>query len=419
MADCTVPDNIKINLPDRLKNITAYMWSLFCESTSADSLVEKEDFEFTIEASGSFPITSTFELLLDNNIEEVARIYNLPDGLDTFAKNDPVACCFYLINSLHERLLPKNKLDKFGRYPYKESIQFKNNIIELNYCQNIFNSIFKQIFQQEVPLIKSKIFWSHDIDYLFSAWKSGIIQSIRNRKFTQIPKHIINRLFFHHKWDNLDEILKLEKKFNIPSVFFFLTESGKFHLVNGHIDHADYAIGSLSMVRRIHAIHTNGSLVGLHKSAFPLSYREEINKFNLPIYGNRNHFLKFHINDHYQQIEKAGLQYDASLGFAEHYGFRNSFGRPFRPYNLTKNKPHSFIEYPLHLMDATFTEYLGNSTESMLIKMKQWITSHNTQCVISLLLHNSHMNLWRTGQKSLWETFYREVDNMGLESFLP
>ena len=54
----------------------------------------------------------------------------------------------------------------------------------------------------------------------------------------------------------------------------------------------------------------------------------------------------------------AVLKVDCSLGFAETPGFRNSYGQPFLPYNLSEDRPYRFVEVPLNIMDGTFQRYM-------------------------------------------------------------
>lgn len=69
--------------------------------------------------------------------------------------------------------------------------------------------------------------------------------------------------------------------------------------------------------------------------------------------GSRQHWLRF--DDHaklFDGVEKAGLVFDSSLGFAETVGFRNGASFAFPPYNFKKEAPYEFLEIPLVLMDG-------------------------------------------------------------------
>src|SRR5699024_3354028 len=146
-----------------------------------------------------------------------------PEGLSDFRKAEPLACCFYLINSLHETLISSEKLDRYGRYPYAESIQYANKITEINYCQMIFEEIFTDLTGKILPKQEGKIFWSHDIDYMYSAWKNDLILKWKKKKFHHMPRVLWDRILYGDRWNNIEKILKLEKCYGIRSVFFWLS----------------------------------------------------------------------------------------------------------------------------------------------------------------------------------------------------
>lgn len=395
-------------LPASLLNIGRYMWELFSEAvgwTREDTQI----FNPLIAREGKFAITESFTDFLSGDILKVALKYQLPEGLSEFRVKEPLACAFYLVNSLHETLLPEEKLDKYGRYPYAESIQCANNITEENYVQSIFEKIHLDLTGKLPAEEESRIFWSHDIDYLYSAWKSDLITARRNKDLRMAVGAVCDRILKGDRWNNLGEILALEKQYNIRSVFFWLTRRRKFFLSEaGMIDHADYTWTDPVPLKYWKMVMQNGSVNGLHKSAFDSSFREELNSLPTRVNINRNHFLRAVFPKHYYRIEEAGLQWDATLGFAEHPGFRNSFGRPFRPYNLTENRPFRFRVLPLHLMDATLTEYMGKNIFEALEYMKKFVRNHSSNTVIGILFHNSHYDFIRQESREMWNDFYSE-----------
>lgn len=402
-------DQVIFNLPDRLQNVARYMWSTFADATG----IENDDLParpFVIHSSGAFPISHSFNDLLSGNIQRVASRYQLPEGLDIFRAQEPLACAFYLLNSLHEWVLPLDKYDKYGRYPYLESIQYATNTIQVNLVQSIFDDTFQNITGRSRTPRKSELFWSHDIDYLHSAWRNDLILAWRNRDLRTSVHLIWRALRSPGRWNNISEILELEKDYGIRSVFFWLARQGKSQMSGlQRIDHADYNFSQPSMREIWETIQKTGSRHGIHKSAFESSITEEIMNLPHPVHINRNHFLKLRLPDHYHNIEKSGLLYDASLGFAEHFGFRNSFGRPFHPYNIKTNQPYSFVEYPLHLMDATFQHYLGDDLHSMTRTMTEFINQHRHDCTLGILIHNSSINFTDEKEMVIWKQFFTDL----------
>lgn len=403
------------DLPEHRKNVARYMWSLFSDAVHL-GWTDLPSNSVIISTTGKFPITESFDDFLDGNIARVASRYDLPEGLESFRKHEPLACAFYLINSLHERLLPDDKFDKYGRYPYRESIQYANDLIEKNYVQTIFRELYYNLIGQAAPEQASKLFWTHDIDYLYSAWKSDLILAWRKANLKSTPHLAWRALTSSQRWNNIPHILELEKEYDIRSVFFWLTQQGKAHLPHSlAIDHADYDFKTKELQKYWHAVLESNSRHGIHKSAFPVPLADEVQALPAAVNINRNHFLKFRLPDHYDFIEKSGIRYDSSLGFAEHFGFRNSYGRPFRPYHLPNDRPYSFVEYPLHLMDATFLHYMDHGLESMVTRMIRFIQEHRHDSIIGILIHNSSLNFQKSGDLKIWKKWYeslREFDSI-------
>jgi hypothetical protein len=67
----------------------------------------------------------------------------------------------------------------------------------------------------------------------------------------------------------------------------------------------------------------------------------------------RQHWLRF--SEHqalFDEIERAGLIADSTLGFSGTVGFRNGACFAFPPYDFARERPHRFLEIPLVLMDV-------------------------------------------------------------------
>ena len=99
---------------------------------------------------------------------------------------------------------------------------------------------------------------------------------------------------------------------------------------------ADYGVDQI-------AKYCNSSATsGLHKSSTSMSYVDEMKSLPIKCIANRNHFLRFELPHHWHALDDSGIAIDASLGFAEHHGFRN-FTAIFSGPTITKQKVHSNI----------------------------------------------------------------------------
>ena len=202
-------------------------------------------------------------------------------------------------------------------------------------------------------------------------------------------------------WFNIDDILKLHSAYDVRSTFFFLTEKGWFLPENGQntegVFHADYDVHKPRIQQLFKNIRAQKSEIGLHKSAFISSdFNAELKK--LPIdktRSNRYHFLKFQLPEAWQTMEKAGIQLDASLGFAEQFGFRNSYGLPFSPYNFETKQAMNLVVTPLNIMDGTMEYYMHMPTSEIAQTIISFLDNNRKDAILSLLWHNREFSPFR------------------------
>lgn len=79
--------------------------------------------------------------------------------------------------------------------------------------------------------------------------------------------------------------------------------------------------------------------------------------------GSRQHFLSFEYDRLFQAQERAGIQYDMSMGYPDRIGPRAGFSHPYFPYNLSNDRPYDVVEISLFLMDVTLRSYMRLRSE--------------------------------------------------------
>ncbi len=75
--------------------------------------------------------------------------------------------------------------------------------------------------------------------------------------------------------------------------------------------------------------------------------------------GNRQHWLRFTLGRLIPALERAGVEYDSSLGWSDRIGFRAGASFPFPPYNFEEERPAKFLEIPLAVMDQSLRSIGG------------------------------------------------------------
>lgn len=72
-----------------------------------------------------------------------------------------------------------------------------------------------------------------------------------------------------------------------------------------------------------------------------------------PVRGHRQHYLNFHPSQLFDEVDRAGLDYDMSVGYNDASGARAGTFFPYHPFSLAHNHAHKFWEIPFVLMDTT------------------------------------------------------------------
>ena len=317
---------------------------------------------------------------------------------------DIIASSFFFLSSWQE--LSYNKGNDLCRFPFEASIQYKLKIIDkpiVNYYFEILKEAIERAYsiKLKVSLWQDKpfaAFISHDIDTCQSAWIQGSFRALLKGDIPSILKLLWLKTTGNDAWFNFDHILESERKDHIHSTFFFMSRKGKY----GKFRNSDYNINNRKFRKVFDRIRENHSEVGLHGSlgtSHDLNrYEEDVRQLKFKITGNRFHFLEFDTHNTLEILEKSGIAFDSTLGFAEHYGFRNGICFPFFLYDVKNDKQSKILEIPLVLMDGTLqnTKYmnLGNDQiETRLNELVKEVKKFNG--LITILWHNTHYSEYK------------------------
>lgn len=361
-----------------------YTFNIFSQNKGLPVTFVETESECTIKLNqGSNPNSLFIDQNFYTTIFKEKRAFKFID-IDS---RDKISQAFYLINSLHECYFPK--FDSIGRYLYSESLQYLNNSITNNSVQKLFDEIFESISKItscKEKINPSRVFISHDIDNINSGWKEDGFAALKKGKPLELIKIIAAFITNKPHWMNIDKIINIHSEYDLKSTFFWIVNKG---LADVTLSNADYNFSSQKIQNQLQLVNENGFENGLHKSVSNESYTSEIKKLGFTPLANRNHYLKFNLPQHYKNIHESGIKVDCSLGFAEHFGFRNNYGLPFQPFDIENNKAFDFVEVPLHLMDRTFSNYMKIPVNQVAEKCIKFIENNNTNCIISILWHNN------------------------------
>ena len=299
---------------------------------------------------------------------------------------DFVATIFYMVNCLQERNCQSTDIDHYGRFRYSSSYQYRFDCAEANLVLKYIHELILRWKMSVIPPEKSKVFMSHDIDALDGSWKHIVYYLLKQKRIIAAFKAVGQRIMRLSYYRNISKLLEYHRQYGIKSTFFFIPYKGKGRY---GIQNADYNI--IEETELINSILSLGHSVGLHKSSKTSSLNDELAILPFDTNYNRYHFLSHQPHEDWDQLEAAGITTDASLGFAEHIGFRNSYGQPFHPYNYKTKQAFRFLEVPLTIMDGTLWNYMKISPDDLARRVINFCEKNKTDCLISVLWHNTSL----------------------------
>ncbi|HXD92034.1 MAG TPA: hypothetical protein VNX01_02410 [Bacteroidia bacterium] len=308
--------------------------------------------------------------------------------ITTNSQPDLLATCFYMLNSLQE--YNATDYDEVGRFVFEKSYQYKFENIKENLVQKYFDKLAQhpKFLRTENNNEKSSVFISHDIDNVNLAWIEDGFAALKAGQIHHVFRLLFNAAIQKPDWFNMDKIMTIHDEYGLKSTFFWVANKGKS--ANG-LYNADYDVRSKKVQQTISSVQQKGFENGIHKSVSDENFEQEAHKLGFKPIANRYHYLKFSLPQAYNELELAHIKLDASLGFAKSYGFRNSYGQAFQPFNFKKQKAYNFVEIPLNIMDRTF-HYTHTPIKSISNEVISFFEANKFNCTLSLLWHNNFFN---------------------------
>jgi len=334
------------------------------------------------------------------------------EGKDVVFQHDILKSAFYLLSGYQE--VHSARMDSLGRFPWKSSIQYRLGITQkpvVNYYFEVILDAFGRFcslngldFKKSAP-VDPVFFLSHDVDRIKKYTLRNLgYAALQLTGFRPGPENFRRKLknlgayfrgIFSFKRDpfwTFQEMNDLEKRLHISSTWFFLEKTRE--------DNSRYRFSSRKIVSLIRDLSVMGHEIALHgtleSSGDQGALTGSLGRLNAvcdtPVTGIRQHFLRYKNPDTPLIQSAAGLGYDATLGFAEQIGFRNSYVYPFKLYNFEKEEAMEIWQLPLNVMELTLLGYMGvkpgsvpDAIEPLLSEVKKF------GGVFSLLWHNCNL----------------------------
>ncbi|MFA7543505.1 MAG: polysaccharide deacetylase family protein [Candidatus Cloacimonadaceae bacterium] len=345
----------------------------------------------------------------------VPFLFSLGGGIFSFTpdacilRKDIIASGFYFLTCWHEYVFSLRGLEG-GRVDYKESLQARWDFTELPVV-DVYTNILHHVMRDYLPEFVRNTAWrenhpfalslSHDIDY-WDFWdeatqKSTLdynLKSFRQRPLRSIYKiagHLLHKKLCKGHKEQIARLLRKERELGQRSTWFILAKSDFEDKRQNYIQ--DLAVQvKLSLQLGAEEIGLHGSAEAAFDIAVLKREMQVLQELGISVKGFRTHHLHFDYQKSFSILEEAGIEYDSTLGYWEHIGFRAGTSYPFYPFNIRENRPFRVLEIPLIVMDTTLhsakamglSPLGGRRTLKRLLKVAENYQSH-----ISILWHNN------------------------------
>jgi hypothetical protein len=331
---------------------------------------------------------------------------------------DVFAATFYLL-SRYEEYIPHVK-DKHDRFPAKESLAFKNGFLDkpvIDIWAFKVKKLLKERFPDfEFPERKFQYISTIDVDCAYAYKRKGFIRTVGgfvNDLFTLHLKQFWFRLlvllnFRQDPFDTFDWLLKMQKKYNIKTILFFLISDYTTYDKNISSGNTKFQ----SLIKHV----ADYSDVGLHPSYFTMRNFEKLKKekeklesiTNQTITKSRQHYLRFDLPDTFQNLVDLEMEEEYSIGYASHYGFRASTCTPFYFYDMEHEIQTPLKLFSFAIMDVTLKDYLQYSNKKSFKKMIELAEEvKKVNGMFITLFHNETFN--PHGRFKGWKNMYERL----------
>ena len=314
---------------------------------------------------------------------------------------DIVGAAFFMLSRYEETI--SDQRDLHDRFPVKEALAYQRGFL-LRPIIDEYVEVLWAAIQHFCPSLKRKersftIVPTHDVDIPYLGQSLNSIKRLVQRCGGDIilrksPASLGRTIETYLRarfvepgcdprdpYDVFDWFMELSEQAGVRSRFNFMIDCEPQHAYGGTYDINAPHIGNL-----IKKLAGRGHEIGIHPTgessqdeAVMLGqskrFRQAMDKYGIKqdIVGGRQHFLKWRPKKTPRFWHDAGLNYDSTLGHADHVGFRCGTCHPFPLWDWSERKRLDVMELPLILMeDSLIAErYMGRDPSEAATVVKQ------------------------------------------------
>jgi hypothetical protein len=346
-----------------------------------------------------------------------------PDSVFPF---DPFAASFYLVTRYEEYF--ETSLDKYGRFTADKSILSELKLIKKPVINIWADWLAKEINRKypQIIFVKRRFKFISTID-IDNAWaylnkgfwrtKAALVKSVLKGNYSEFSarRKVLKgkEKDPYHTYDYLSSVFSGNEE---KVKFFFLL--GDYGKLDKNVSHENN--GFQKLIQKLSLEYD----VGIHPSvaSFRHGSHEKIIRENgrlekivgRKISKSRQHYLNLKFPKTYQNLIKAGMTEDYTLGYPDQTGFRAGICTPFNFYDLENEETTNLLVFPFQTMDGTLRNYLKLSSEQafketeMLMKEVKKVGG-----TFISIWHNETVNDW--GEWKGYREVFEKMNQLGFQ----
>lgn len=274
---------------------------------------------------------------------------------------------FFHITRWEEWICEPSDLDLHGRMFSEKMFLVKNDLHTTPIVDQLVVTFYAAI-GQNIASRPTRFRMTHDIDILEkfpSIYK--FLRAIGNLIFRIKQPQKLGKLMSQYfrkgkdPFDTFDWLLTQNTSFEEKVIYFLSGGTTRFE---GFFD-----IHSAKAKKAIELAKARGYEIGIHpsyeaavKPTLTEREKEALEKAaKQSTHKTRQHFLRWQFPQTPQLIDQAKLNEDSTLGFHDLVGFRCGTGFPYYLYDFENEKPFTFKEVPLVVMDVSLLKMVSDT----------------------------------------------------------
>ena len=340
---------------------------------------------------------------------------------------DIIGFVYWMLARIEE--ISRKDLDYHHRFPATSSHAYRHNYLDRPIVDEWLH-VLGQIMQRQWPGLvlrkhKFRMYVSHDVDrpsrYGFASWRNTMRRMagdlVRGNPGSALSGPWVRmssnkkRIHPSDPFNTFDWIMEQSERYGLTSAFNFIC---------GHTSTMDgeYQIEHPAICNLLQCIHVRGHEIGLHPSyntydkpdtlkaeAYRLKKICAENGIHQETWGGRMHYLRWKHPLTLRAWNSAGMDYDSTLGYADHAGFRCGTCFEYPGYDPIEGEILSVRIRPLIAMEVSVLnkQYMDLSKANALATFSDLkYKCKKVRGQFTLLWHNSELSPYQ-------QHFYEEV----------